>query len=138
MIDSFHSSGNFSLFQIEIISLWISEEIVLPSVFYQFCWNLINTWWYNLSYSPNNSTFSDCKISGAQIPGPKFCPAAPHICRYSVSNFLHVSLLAYKNFRRFLEFLENLWIPGLGLKIVLWPFKILLFTINHGMTSQKT
>ena len=30
MIDSFHSSGNFSLFQIEIIRLWISERIVLP------------------------------------------------------------------------------------------------------------
>jgi hypothetical protein len=30
MIDSFHSSGSFCLFQIEIISLWISQLIVLP------------------------------------------------------------------------------------------------------------
>jgi hypothetical protein len=30
MINSFHSSGNSSLFQIEIISLWISQWIVLP------------------------------------------------------------------------------------------------------------
>jgi len=89
---------------------------------YQFCWDLINTWGYNVSYNPNNSTFSDCKISGAQILGTKFCTAAPHICRYSVSNFRHVSLRTYKNFRWFLEFLGNLWIPGLGLKMVLWPF----------------
>ena len=25
--------------------------------------------------------------------------ASPHICRHSVSNFLHVSLLTYKNFK---------------------------------------
>ena len=30
MIDSFHSSGSFSFFQIEVISLWISKQIVLP------------------------------------------------------------------------------------------------------------
>ena len=30
MIDSFHSSGNFSFFQIEVISLWISKQIVPP------------------------------------------------------------------------------------------------------------
>ena len=30
MIDSFHSSGNFSFFQIEVISLWISEQIFPP------------------------------------------------------------------------------------------------------------
>ena len=30
MIGSFHFSGNSSLFQIELISLWISERIVLP------------------------------------------------------------------------------------------------------------
>ena len=30
IIDSFHSSGNSSLFQIEIISLWIAQQIVLP------------------------------------------------------------------------------------------------------------
>jgi hypothetical protein len=29
VIDSFHSSGSSSLFQIELISLWISEQIVL-------------------------------------------------------------------------------------------------------------
>ena len=29
MINSFHSSDNSSLFQIELISLWISEQIVL-------------------------------------------------------------------------------------------------------------
>jgi hypothetical protein len=29
MIDSSHTSGNSSLFQIELISLWISEQIVL-------------------------------------------------------------------------------------------------------------
>jgi len=29
MIDSFHSSGNSYLFQIEWISLWISQRIVL-------------------------------------------------------------------------------------------------------------
>jgi hypothetical protein len=29
VIDSSHSSGNSSLFQIELISLWISERIVL-------------------------------------------------------------------------------------------------------------
>jgi len=42
MIDSFHSSGNSSLFQIELISLWISDQIVLPLIwsilleFYEF------------------------------------------------------------------------------------------------------
>ena len=30
MIDSFHSSGNASLFQTELINLWISEQAVLP------------------------------------------------------------------------------------------------------------
>jgi len=30
MIDSFYSSGNYSLFRIQIISLWISQWIVLP------------------------------------------------------------------------------------------------------------
>jgi len=30
MIDSLHSSGNSSLFQIEIINLWIAQRIVLP------------------------------------------------------------------------------------------------------------
>jgi hypothetical protein len=30
MIDSFHCSGNSSLFEIELISLWIPERIVLP------------------------------------------------------------------------------------------------------------
>ena len=29
MIDSFHSSGSFSFFQIEVISLWISKQIVV-------------------------------------------------------------------------------------------------------------
>ena len=29
-IDPFHSSGNSSLFQIEIISSWITQRIVLP------------------------------------------------------------------------------------------------------------
>ena len=32
MINSFHSSGNFSFFQIEVISLWISPQIVSPPV----------------------------------------------------------------------------------------------------------
>jgi len=31
MIDSFHSSGSFSFFQIEVISLRFSKQIVLPS-----------------------------------------------------------------------------------------------------------
>jgi hypothetical protein len=30
MIDSFHSSGSVSFFQIEVISLWISKQIDLP------------------------------------------------------------------------------------------------------------
>jgi len=30
MVDSFHSSGNSSLFQREIISLWISQRKVVP------------------------------------------------------------------------------------------------------------
>jgi hypothetical protein len=30
MIDSFHCSGSSSLFQIGIISLWISQQTVLP------------------------------------------------------------------------------------------------------------
>jgi len=30
IIDSFHSSGSFSFFQIEVINLWISKQIVLP------------------------------------------------------------------------------------------------------------
>ena len=30
MIDSFHSSDSFSFFQMEVISLWISKQIVLP------------------------------------------------------------------------------------------------------------
>ena len=30
MMDSFHSSGNSSLFIIELICLWISEQVVLP------------------------------------------------------------------------------------------------------------
>jgi len=47
MMDSFHSSGNSSLLQIELISSWISEWIVLPpslinsvriwSIFYDLC-----------------------------------------------------------------------------------------------------
>jgi hypothetical protein len=34
MTDSFHSSGNSSLFQIEIISLWISVWIILPPLWW--------------------------------------------------------------------------------------------------------
>ena len=30
MIDSFHFSGNSSLFQIELIGLWIQDRILLP------------------------------------------------------------------------------------------------------------
>jgi hypothetical protein len=36
MIDSFHSSGNSSLFQIEIINLWISQRIVLHPALINF------------------------------------------------------------------------------------------------------
>jgi hypothetical protein len=35
MIESFHRSGDSSLFQIELISLWISESLVLFPAFLQ-------------------------------------------------------------------------------------------------------
>jgi hypothetical protein len=44
MIDSFQYSCNSSLFQIESVSLWISEQ-TSTSWFNQFRWNLI-TWWF--------------------------------------------------------------------------------------------
>ena len=42
MIDSFQSSGNFLLFQIELTDLWISELCPTPC-FNQFCRNLISS-----------------------------------------------------------------------------------------------
>jgi len=44
-LDSFLSTGNFSLFQIELISLWVSKPNCPISCFNQFCWNF-NTWWF--------------------------------------------------------------------------------------------
>ena len=38
MIDSFHSSGNTSLFQIDIISLWIALQIVLTPALINSAW----------------------------------------------------------------------------------------------------
>jgi hypothetical protein len=68
---------------------------------------------YTVSRSPKNNIFSDWKISGAQIPGSKFCMVAPNVCRYSAASLLHVSLLVYKTVTSLLEFFETMWITGL-------------------------
>jgi hypothetical protein len=54
MIESFHFSGNSSLFQTELISLWIWERIALPPCFNQCCWDSISTSWF-VSYYLSNS-----------------------------------------------------------------------------------
>ena len=54
MIDSFHSFGNSSLFQIEIISLWIAERIVLPPA-------LINSSGTVFHISTVNVLWTDCE-----------------------------------------------------------------------------
>lgn len=84
--------------------------------------------------SSKNNAFSDGKISDAQISGTM----APNIRRYSVSNYLHVTLLAHRTQRWFPEFLENLWIPGLILNMVISSFKMLQLTIQHSTTSEDT
>ena len=57
MIDSFYSSGNSSLFQIEIISLWIAQHIVLPPALINSAgiWSIPGDLWL-LSFSIANST----------------------------------------------------------------------------------
>ena len=70
MIESFHLPGNFSLFQIELISLWSQSELFYP-YFNQFCWDLINTWWFVLfgfSVSISTSKALSSGTSGSTLP----------------------------------------------------------------------
>ena len=57
IIDPFHSSGNSSLFQIEIISLWIAQRIVLRPALISSAgiWSIPGDLWF-FSFSIANST----------------------------------------------------------------------------------
>ena len=70
MIDSFHSSGNSSFFQIEVIRLWISKKIVLPPALMSSgsIWLIPgDLWLFNLSISNWTSEALSSGTSGSQI-----------------------------------------------------------------------
>jgi hypothetical protein len=70
MIDSFPSAGNFSLFQIELISLWVTGRIVFSPCFNQFYWDLISTpdlWLFSFSIAISTSKALRSGTSGSAV-----------------------------------------------------------------------
>ena len=70
MIDSFHSSGNSSLFQTEVISLWTSQRIVLPHALINSAgvWSIPgDLWLFSFSIANSNSEAHGSGTSGFNV-----------------------------------------------------------------------
>ena len=88
MIDSFHSLGNYSLFEIEIISLWISEQIfLLPALINSAgIWAIPGDLWL-FSFSIANST---SEALGSGTSGPAVCM---YVCLPNIINPMSIQWL---------------------------------------------
>ena len=70
MTNFFYSSGNFSLFQIEIVSPWVSEQIVLPPALINSdgIWSIPgDLWLYSFSIAISNSGALGSGTSGSAV-----------------------------------------------------------------------
>ena len=104
MIDSFHSSRNSSLFQIEIISLWIWQQIFLPLALISSTgiWSIPgDLWFYSFSIANSNS-----KALGSGTIGPTVCIYA---CLTSLTSctfnswekyFLHLAIILWESAKK--------------------------------------
>jgi len=143
MIDSFHSSGSFSFFQIEVISLWISKKIVLPPRFNQFCRYLINTWRFVTFYPVDSQLNSEALGSGTS--GSAVCISAypssltPRTLNSWEKYFLHLATVLWKSATKSpfssLTILHLDWYPFL--KSLMPLYKSLMFWILLLVSSSS-
>ena len=94
MIDPFYTSGNFSFFQIEVISLWISKHIVLPPALISSAgiWSIPDDLWlFSLSIASSTSEALGSATIGSAVC-ISACPTSSTPCTLNSweKYFLHL------------------------------------------------
>ena len=98
-IDSFHSSGNFSFFEIEVISLWISPQVVPPPALISSAGiSLIpgDLWLFNLPIANSTSKALSLSTSGSAVC-ISACPTSLTPCTLNKweKYFLHLTTILW-------------------------------------------